>query len=163
MTLLYTTLSSPLGDLLLVGDRQALRRLHMQAGRRPLAIDPRWRRDDQAFEPAVRELKQYFDGDRRDFDLPLELRGSKFELRVWQALREIPYGHTATYGELARAIGERGGARAVGVATARNPIAVFVPCHRVIGADGTLTGYAGGLERKRLLLDLESGVLPLAA
>jgi methylated-DNA-[protein]-cysteine S-methyltransferase len=89
------------------------------------------------------------------------MNGNPFEVRVWHTLREIPYGETISYGELARRIGEPGAARAVGVANARNPIAVIVPCHRVIGADGSLTGYGGGLERKRLLLDLESGVLPL--
>jgi methylated-DNA-[protein]-cysteine S-methyltransferase len=107
------------------------------------------------------QLREYFEGRRRSFDVPLEPTGSSFELAVWTALREIPYGETVSYGELAARIGRPEAARAVGVANARNPIAVIVPCHRVIGADGSLTGYGGGLERKRLLLDLEAGVLAL--
>jgi methylated-DNA-[protein]-cysteine S-methyltransferase len=160
---LYTTFASPLGTLLAVGDGRALTRLDMQDAPRPTAIGPRWRRDDDAFADARHQLEQYFAGTRREFELELEPRGNDFELRVWRSLLEIPYGETASYGEIARRVGSPDAARAVGVANARNPIAVIVPCHRVIGADGTLTGYGGGLERKRLLLDLESGVLPLIA
>jgi methylated-DNA-[protein]-cysteine S-methyltransferase len=158
---LYTTFASPLGTLLAVGDGTALHRLDMQDAPRPVRISPRWRRDDDAFAEVRRQLDEYFAGARREFDLPLHAVGSEFEQRVWQALLEIPYGDTASYGEIARRVGAPDAARAVGVANARNPIAVIVPCHRVIGANGTLTGYGGGLERKRLLLDLESGVLGL--
>ncbi len=108
------------------------------------------------------QLDEYFAGARTAFDLPLRASGTEFQLRVWGALREIPYGETSTYGQLATRIGHDGAARAVGVANGQNPIAVIVPCHRVIGADGTLTGFGGGLERKRLLLDLEAGALRLA-
>lgn len=159
--MLYTTLPSPIGELLLAGDRGALNRLSMQAGPRPLPVAPQWRRDDGAFADPRRQLEEYFDGRRRSFELELELTGSGFDVTVWQALREIPYGETISYGELARRIGRPDAVRAVGAANGRNPIAVIVPCHRVIGADGSLTGYGGGLERKRLLLDLEAGVLPL--
>ncbi|MGB0093797.1 MAG: methylated-DNA--[protein]-cysteine S-methyltransferase [Solirubrobacteraceae bacterium] len=158
----YTTLDSPIGELLLVGDGRALHRLHMQDGRGPLTIDPRWERAEDAFADVREELLEYFAGARREFEQPLTLAGSAFELRVWEALREIPYGETASYAQVAAAIGQPGAARAVGLANARNPIAVIVPCHRVIGANGSLTGYGGGLERKRLLLDLEAGVLSLA-
>jgi methylated-DNA-[protein]-cysteine S-methyltransferase len=161
-TLKYTTATSPIGKLLLVGDEHGLHRLDMQEGRRPTAIDSRWVRSEEPFEEVERELAEYFGGARRSFEIPLALAGTPFELEVWRALREIPYGETISYGELARRIGEPGGARAVGVANGRNPIAVIVPCHRVIGSNGALTGYGGGLERKRLLLDLEAGVLPLA-
>jgi methylated-DNA-[protein]-cysteine S-methyltransferase len=159
--LMYTTLTSPIGELLLVGDGDALHRLHMQSGPRPVAIDPGWEPRGEPFAEAALQLEEYFAGARRMFDIPLTVEGNPFEQRVWGALQEIPYAETISYGELARRIGEPGAARAVGVANARNPISVIVPCHRVIGADGSLTGYGGGLERKRLLLDLEAGVLPL--
>ena len=158
-TILYTTFDSPIGELLAVGDERSLTKLHMQDSRRPTRVGADWERDDGRFAALREQLGEYFAGDRREFDLELELRGSEFERRVWDALREIPYGETRAYGEIAIAIGAPGQARAVGAANGRNPIAVVVPCHRVIGADGSLTGYAGGLERKRLLLDLEA---PLA-
>lgn len=157
----YTVIDSPIAELLLVGDGHALHRLSMQGSRRPLAIDPGWRRRDDDFGDARRRLEEYFDGERRTFDLPLQLTGNPFEQLVWDQLCRIPYGETVSYGTIARRIGQPGAARAVGLANGRNPIAVIVPCHRVIGADGTLTGYGGGLERKQFLLDLEAGVLPL--
>jgi methylated-DNA-[protein]-cysteine S-methyltransferase len=160
-TLLHTTIDSPIGELLLLGDGQALHQVSMQGGRRPVHVDPHWTRGDDAFDDVRRQLGEYFDGSRRVFDLPLSLEGNEFELRVWSALRQIEYGETVSYGEIARRIGAPSAARAVGLANGRNPVAVIVPCHRVIGADGSLTGYGGGLERKRLLLDLEAGVLPL--
>jgi methylated-DNA-[protein]-cysteine S-methyltransferase len=162
-TQLYTTIQSPIGELLLAGDGKALHRLDMREGRRPVKIDPRWERREPPFADVVRQLEEYFAGVRRTFEVPLELAGNPFERRVWAALLEIPYGTTVSYGEIARRVGEPTAARAVGLANGRNPIAVIVPCHRVIGADGGLTGYGGGLERKRLLLDLEAGVMPLVA
>jgi methylated-DNA-[protein]-cysteine S-methyltransferase len=161
MSTLYTTLESPIGRLLLAGDGNALERLDMQEGRRPVAIGQEWRRDDSAFASVSSQLSEYFGGRRERFDVPLALRGNAFELRVWDALLEIPYGETVSYGEIARRIGDPGAARAVGLANGRNPVALIVPCHRVIGADGSLTGYGGGLERKRFLLDLEAGVSSL--
>jgi methylated-DNA-[protein]-cysteine S-methyltransferase len=159
--MIYTTFDTPIGELLLAGDGRALQRLSMQSAPRPVAIDPRWQRDDRPFAGAREQLEQYFDGARREFDVELDLVGNPFELRVWDALLEIPYGETASYGQIATALGEPAAARAVGLANARNPVALIVPCHRVIGADGSLTGYGGGLERKQFLLDLEAGVLPL--
>lgn len=156
--MIYTTFDSPIGELLLAGDDGGLRLLSMQAAPRPRRIGRDWRRADQAFAATRAQLEEYFAGARREFDVELSLHGNPFELRVWQELCEIPYGETVSYGEIARAIGAPSAARAVGLANARNPVALIVPCHRVIGADGGLTGYGGGLERKRYLLDLESGV-----
>jgi methylated-DNA-[protein]-cysteine S-methyltransferase len=159
--MIYTTFNSPIGELLLAGDDSGLRILSMQSAPRPRRIGPGWIREDESFAEARAQLEQYFGASRQEFDVELSLQGNPFELRVWQELCEIPYGETVSYGEIARTIGVPSAARAVGLANARNPIALIVPCHRVIGADGTLTGYGGGLERKRFLLDLESGVLPL--
>ena len=155
----YTRMDSPIGELLLAGDDDGLRHVSMS----PFAVDAEWTRDDELFADAREQLEQYFRGERRDFDLPIQLDGNRFELSVWSALRSIPYGETASYGEIARALGHPDAPRAVGAANGRNPVAIIVPCHRVIGADGSLTGYGGGLERKRFLLDLEAGVLPLGA
>ena len=146
---------SPVGRLLLAGNREALARLHFQAGPDPLRPPPHWRRDAAAFAPALAQLQEYFTGLRRVFRLPLAPRGTAFQLAVWQALREIPFGQTVSYGELARGLGLAGGARAVGLANAANPLPIVVPCHRVIGADGSLTGFGGGLGIKRALLSLE--------
>jgi len=159
---MHTFIDSPIGTLLATADeRGRLTGLHMQDGRHPAPVPSEGRRDDSAFAELRTQLAEYFAGHRREFSLELAPAGGEFERRVWAALREIPYGETASYGEIARRIGAPGAARAVGLANGRNPIAVIVPCHRVIGADGGLTGYGGGLERKRLLLDLEAGVLPL--
>jgi methylated-DNA-[protein]-cysteine S-methyltransferase len=147
----YTTMPSPIGQLLLTSNGSALTRLLMS----PFEIEDGWERDDDALEPYVHQLEDYFTGERRDFDLPLAPAGTDFQLRVWGALQEIPYGETWSYLELATRIGNPKACRAVGLANGRNPIAVIVPCHRVIGADGSLTGYGGGMDRKRLLLDLE--------
>ena len=147
---------SPLGPLLATTDGVALTGLFMSVSPDGPAIDPSWRRDDEALAPVGVQLREYFDGRRTAFDLPLAPTGTPFQMRVWRALRAIPYGETISYGELARRIGTPSASRAVGLANGRNPIAVIVPCHRVIGADGSLTGYGGGLERKRILLELES-------
>ncbi len=154
----YTSIESPIGELLLLGDGHALRGLYMQEGRKPVKIAPRWERSETSFADVRRQLREYFAGERTTFDaLPLVLDGAPFERQVWRALQEIPYGETASYGEIARRVGQPGAARAVGLANGRNPIGVIVPCHRVIGANGDLVGYGGGLERKRLLLELEQG------
>jgi len=159
--MLYTTFGSPLGELLLLGDGRAPRGLYMQEAPRPVAVRPNWRRDEAAFAEAERQLTEYFAGDRTGFDVALADQGTPFQRDVWRALRDIPYGETVSYGELARRIGRPRAVRAVGLANGRNPIAVIVPCHRVIGADGSLTGYGGGTARKRRLLELEAGVLHL--
>jgi methylated-DNA-[protein]-cysteine S-methyltransferase len=151
---MQTTISSPIGALrLTVADDGAVTRVDFGAG--DVSDDPR-------FEPLVTQLDEYFAGARTAFDLPLRQQGSPFEQRVWAELLAIPYGETASYGEIAARIGRPGMARAVGRANARNPIAIVCPCHRVIGGDGSLTGYAGGLDTKRTLLELESGALRLA-
>jgi methylated-DNA-[protein]-cysteine S-methyltransferase len=162
-TLFYTSLDSPIGELLLLGDGHALHGLYMQEGRRPVTIAPQWQRSAAPFTGVRAQLRAYFAGERLTFDTPLALDGTQFECRVWRALQEIPYGETVSYGEIATRIGQPSAARAVGLANGRNPIAVIVPCHRVIGANGTLTGYGGGLQRKRLLLELERGQGSLAS
>jgi methylated-DNA-[protein]-cysteine S-methyltransferase len=154
--MLYAILDSPVGPLLLSGDGEALTGLAFQSRRKP---PPGWRRDDAALAEPRRQLEQYFAGKRTEFELPLRLNGSAFERRVWDALLEIPYGTTTTYGELAVKLGAPRGARAVGLANGRNPVAIIVPCHRVIGAGGKLTGYGGGLERKTALLVHEGALL----
>jgi methylated-DNA-[protein]-cysteine S-methyltransferase len=116
-------------------------------------------RDDEAFAAAREQLAAYFAGERTDFDLPVTATGTPFQHEVWQALTEIPYGTTWSYGELARHIGKPAAVRAVGLANGRNHVSIVVPCHRVVGANGSLTGYGGGIERKRFLLDLERGAL----
>jgi methylated-DNA-[protein]-cysteine S-methyltransferase len=150
----HTTTDSPVGELTLVADGDALVGLYFEDhGRRPrLDLGPR---SDEGFDAVIRQLREYFDGERRDFDLELAPRGSEFELRVWSLLTKIPHGETRTYGQLASELGEPGSAQAVGNANGWNPISIVVPCHRVVGASGSLTGYAGGLDRKRFLLSLE--------
>jgi methylated-DNA-[protein]-cysteine S-methyltransferase len=159
--MIYTTFNSPIGELLLAGDDSGLRILSMQDAPRPRRIEPDWHRDDAAFADIRHQLEEYFAGSRETFELELSLRGNAFEQRVWAELLKIPYGETASYGQIAAAIGAPSAPRAVGLANGRNPVALIVPCHRVIGANGSLTGYGGGLERKRYLLDLESGVRSL--
>jgi methylated-DNA-[protein]-cysteine S-methyltransferase len=151
----YTTCDSPLGELLLLGDDRALHGLYMQDGPRPKMVAPTWERAAAPFARALEQLGEYFAGERLCFELPLLMSGTPFERRVWEALREIPYGSTVSYGELAHRIGRPSAPRAVGLANGRNPISVIVPCHRVVGANGSLTGYGGGLQRKRMLLALE--------
>lgn len=146
---------SPLGPLTLVAHDGVLARVHFNGGTRWPVRGAPGTRDDAGFGDAIRQLDEYFRGERTRFELSLTPRGDAFQQRVWALLRRIPYGETRSYGQLAAELGDSRLARDVGVANARNPIAVIVPCHRVIGADGRLVGYAGGLERKRFLLDLE--------
>ena len=153
---------SPIGPLTLTGDGEVLDGLYMDVPGRPPPIEPAARRDDAAFAAAREQLEAYFAGALRRFSLPLRLRGTPFQRDVWEALQAIPYGATMAYGELARRIGRPAAVRAVGLANGRNPVSIVVPCHRVIGAGGGLTGYGGGLERKRRLLELEAGRLALA-
>jgi methylated-DNA-[protein]-cysteine S-methyltransferase len=155
--MLYTTIASPIGELLALGDERALQDLYMQDGRKPVTIARDWQHSARSFAGVTEQLSEYFEGRRVAFDVPLLMHGGTFERRVWRALREIPYGATVSYGEIARRLGQPSAARAVGLANGRNPISVIVPCHRVIGANGALTGYGGGLERKRILLELETG------
>jgi methylated-DNA-[protein]-cysteine S-methyltransferase len=159
-TTIHTTIDSPLGELTLVADGKALTGLYFAR---------QWYRPDPAtFGPpgaapvldvAAEQLTEYFTGDRTAFEVPVAPRGDAFQRRVWELVSRIPYGRTRTYGALARELGDPALAREVGGAVGRNPLAIVVPCHRVVGADGRLTGYAGGLDRKRYLLDLESPAL----
>ena len=150
----YRAIDSPIGPLALAGRGRVLTNLRMvDQTYEPNRND--WVPDDRAFPDAVEQLEAYFAGERNDFDLELSLAGSEFQRRVWQALLTIPYGETRSYGQVAEQVGATGAARAVGLANGRNPIAIIVPCHRVIGESGSLTGYGGGLDRKRSLLELE--------
>ena len=153
MSIAWNIYQSPLGPLTLTGGPAGLSQLSFPG--KGVALDEA-RRDPHAFTDAVIQLDEYFAGRRQRFDLALDLTGTPFQLAVWQALTEIPYGTTVSYSDVARTIGRAERVRAVGAANGRNPIAVIVPCHRVIGADGSLTGYGGGLHRKRALLDLEA-------
>jgi methylated-DNA-[protein]-cysteine S-methyltransferase len=151
LTTWTTTIDSPVGPLLLTSNGSALTRLLFD-----VPPDPTWSTEPSpVLVEAVRQLEEYFAGERRDFDLPLEPAGTPFQLTVWAALRDIPYAETINYGQLAGRVGNPNASRAVGLANGRNPISIVVPCHRVIGADGSLTGYGGGLDRKRTLLELE--------
>lgn len=158
-----TTVASPIGPLALVADGGALVGVFLDGHhqRVPAAAVPG--ADDPVLAEAAAQLDAYFAGRRRHFDLPLRPVGTPFQRTVWDALCAIPFGTTTTYGALAARIGRPSAVRAVGLANGRNPLAVVVPCHRVIGADGRLTGYAGGLDRKRALLDLETGQVGPAA
>jgi methylated-DNA-[protein]-cysteine S-methyltransferase len=154
----HTVTESPLGDLTLVNTDGVLSGLYMSSRVRPPNGSIVNERSSQAdFEQAIIELDEYFSGERKVFTVATAATGDGFQQRVWGLLKEIPYGTTRSYGEVARDLGDVALARAVGVANARNPISVIVPCHRVVGSDGSLTGYAGGLERKRFLLELEGG------
>jgi len=151
----YSTLPTPIGELVLTADPDgALTRLYLPS--RPPDTTG-WERDDALLEPVRRQLAEYFAGERTEFDIALRPTGAAFQLQVWEALLKIPYGETASYGEIAREIGHPTAFRAVGAANGQNPIAIIVPCHRVIGSNGSLTGYGGGLPTKRALLDLEAG------
>jgi methylated-DNA-[protein]-cysteine S-methyltransferase len=150
----YTHMPSPIGPLQLLGDEHALQGLYMH----PYDPPDHWREASEPFADAIEQLEQYFAGERVEFDLPLDMRGTDFQRNVWEALLTIPYGETRSYGEIAKQIGRPDRARAVGAANGSNPVSIIVPCHRVIGSDGSLTGYGGGLPRKRWLLDHEAGV-----
>jgi methylated-DNA-[protein]-cysteine S-methyltransferase len=156
-TMWYRFIDSPVGGLLLAGDGQALRRLAFVRNRQPQPDDD-WREDAAGtLDAACRELEAYFAGRLTRFETPVAPEGTPFQQRVWGALCEIPYGRTMSYSEIARRIGAEKAVRAVGAANGANPVAIVVPCHRVIGADGSLTGFGGGLPVKRALLDLEQG------
>ncbi len=155
---IYTTVDSPVGELTLTASAGAIDGLFMD-GQRHVPGREGWLRDAAPFADLIAQLERYFAGELIEFDVSVRPSGTPFQERVWGALREIPYGETWSYGELARRLGAPGAARAVGLANGRNPIAIVIPCHRVIGADGSLTGYGGGLERKSWLLRHESSVL----
>jgi methylated-DNA-[protein]-cysteine S-methyltransferase len=154
---LYRLLDSPIGPLLLAGDSTGLRFLLFGRGRRPAAASPDWEPDGGLLDEPARQLTAYFGGRLREFDVPVAPEGTPFQRRVWAALQQIPYGNTLSYAELARRVGNPKAVRAVGLANGANPIAIIIPCHRVIGSNGSLTGYGGGLGTKQALLALERG------
>lgn len=162
MTTVYDTIPTPIGDLLLVGDGSGLVHIGLPQSRHPMAIGADWRRDEAAFGEARAQFDAYFAGTLDTFDLPLSPRGTEFQRRVWNALCDIGYGETISYAELARRVGNPRASRAVGLANGANPLSIVVPCHRVIGANGSLTGYGGGLEAKKWLLALEQRRAPSA-
>lgn len=149
-------LDTPTGRLTVIGGDTGIRRVGWNLPTDGCSDTPH-----PVVDEAIRQLREYLDGTRREFDLPLDPEGTPFQQKVWDVLRAIPYGETITYGEQARRLGDPRRARAVGAANGRNPIAVIVPCHRVVGADGSLTGYAGGVERKDWLLRHERGAAVL--
>lgn len=179
--MIYGFLDTPVGGLFVARDTAGVRLIHfngpakagpyatVKAGpyvrryvrRRPQRPAAGWERHDRAFDDLATQLAEYFGGDRRVFELPLAPEGTPFQLRVWNALREIPYGETISYGELAARIGDRSASRAVGLANGSNPLPIVIPCHRVIGSNGKLTGYGGGLPIKERLLALERGARKL--
>jgi methylated-DNA-[protein]-cysteine S-methyltransferase len=150
----YTYVDTPIGAILIAGDGNAIVETYF-AGAKP---KPDWIRDDEAFPEAAAQLRDYFAGNLQAFDLPLAPRGTEFQQSVWSALLEIPYGQTTTYSTIANKIGRPAAVRAVGAANGANPIPIIIPCHRVIGANGSLTGFGGGLDVKRQLLALEARV-----
>ena len=153
----YQVIESPIGKLLLAGTNEALYEVHFHGGRDSVEPRTEWERNDTPFREVVHQLEAYFAGKLESFDLPLRPEGTEFQCTVWRALQEIPYGETWSYGQLARHIGKPRATRAVGGANNRNPIPVIIPCHRVIGADGSLIGFGGGLPIKKKLLELERG------
>ena len=155
-TTITTSMDSPIGELTLTADGGVLTGVHMNEQRHTPKLPAGCERDDAGLAHVVAQLEAYFAGELTDFDFPMQMRGTDFQRRVWAALCEIPYGETISYGELARWVGNPKASRAVGLANGRNPVAIIVPCHRVIGADGSLTGYGGGLERKVWLLEHEA-------
>ncbi len=163
MATTHTIIDTTLGELTLVADGGVLSGIYFPG---------HWTRPDRTrfgertkrgFEGVERQLHEYLDGERRTFDLPVVLSGAPFQQRVWELLKQIPYGQTTTYGAIADELGDASLARPVGGAVGHNPLSLIVPCHRVVGKNGALTGYAGGLDRKRFLLDLEAGLAPTAA
>lgn len=152
----YTTIQSPIGPLMLAGDEHGLHLVCFMNGRTAKAPDRDWTEDSKPFKEVIAQLGAYFKGKLRDFDLPLVLNGTEFQLAVWHRLQKIPYGETTSYGAIAKELGSPEAARAVGLANGANPIPIIVPCHRVIGSNGDLTGFGGGLPLKKELLALES-------
>jgi methylated-DNA-[protein]-cysteine S-methyltransferase len=157
----FTLMESPIGPLLLAAEDAGLRSIEFVNGRRPAHPDPDWHEDPERLQEPARQLRAYFAGELETFDLPLAPAGTSFQLAVWRSLCEIPYGETISYGELARRLGNPKASRAVGLANGANPLPIVIPCHRVIGSNGKLTGYGGGLPIKEKLLALERRQLRL--
>ncbi|HEY6943285.1 methylated-DNA--[protein]-cysteine S-methyltransferase [Dokdonella sp.] len=160
--MIYDYLDTPIGRLLLAADEHGLRHVEFERADQGKRIGPSWRRGRQRLGAVVEQLEAYFSGELRAFDLPLAAEGTAFRKNVWDELARIPYGGTISYGELARRIGDPSASRAVGAANGANPLPIIVPCHRVIGANGRLTGFGGGLPLKQWLLDHERRHAPRA-
>ena len=156
----YCVMQSPVGRILLAGNARVLTHLSFQDGRHPIDPDPRWTYSEKPFQRPIRQLNEYFSGKRNTFTINLAPQGTPFQQRVWQALQTIPYGQTLSYAQIAKAIGKPTAARAVGAANGQNPVSIIVPCHRVIGSNGKLVGYGGGLSIKEALLAHESRPRP---
>lgn len=152
---LYSLYQSPAGRIVLTQENSQLTGLWFEGEKHSTVVDPSWQRDEPSFKTVHQQLDAYFAGKLEQFDLPLKISGTPFQERVWKALCEIPFGQTWSYAQLARHIGNPKAVRAVGTANGRNPISIIVPCHRVIGAEGSLVGYGGGLDKKTFLLQLE--------
>ena len=157
----FTKFESPLGSIILVGSNRGLHDLFFEGQKYAPLISSSWQRDDARFLDVINQLREYFSGTRTKFTVPLDLQGTPFQKFVWSVLIEIPYASTLSYADVARRIGNPRAVRAVGSAIGRNPVSIIVPCHRVIGSSGVLTGYAGGLQRKRRLLELEKKREPM--
>ncbi|AKB30321.1 Methylated-DNA--protein-cysteine methyltransferase [Methanosarcina siciliae T4/M] len=151
----YATFKSPIGSILLAGDEEGLKYVNFMKGKKKMEVPDDWQENKEFFRNVSGQLEAYFAGQLKSFDVKLAPEGTEFQKSVWKVLKEIPYGETRTYGEIAKNIGNPKASRAVGLANNRNPIAIIVPCHRVIGANGKLTGYASGLDIKEFLLKLE--------
>ncbi|MEO7067071.1 MAG: methylated-DNA--[protein]-cysteine S-methyltransferase [Rhodanobacter sp.] len=158
-TIYFDEIDSPVGPLRLIADAGGLREMLFEKENHPTVMQPEWVRDSKPLARAHRQLDEYFAGKRQTFDLTLNPHGTPFQLSVWMQLRQIPYGTTISYGELARRVGNPAASRAVGAANGRNPLSIIVPCHRVIGSSGKLTGFGGGLPAKEFLLGLERRTL----
>jgi methylated-DNA-[protein]-cysteine S-methyltransferase len=158
----YSYLETPIGTLLIAGDAAAIHFINFPKGGRAIKPQPGWNESQRGpVSDALRQLREYFAGKRTDFDLPLAPEGTEFQRSVWRRLQDIPYGETISYGELAKRVGNPKASRAVGAANGQNPIPIVIPCHRVIGANGKLTGFGGGLPTKEALLALEARQLSL--
>lgn len=155
----YTFMPSPVGEFLVAGTDGVLWRTAFGESEQFL-VENEWVEDAEALGYAVEQLEAYFAGELREFDIPLAMRGSEFQVAVWEALMDVPYGKTASYGDIAHALGKPGASRAVGGANHANHLPIIIPCHRIIGADGSMTGFGGGMENKRILLELEGILLP---
>jgi len=156
----YRYMNSPIGEILVAGDSEGLKYVGFPGGKGRVEPEASWRLDEKGFDDVIGQLNEYFAGTRTEFDLKLAPSGTPFQRAVLEALQQIPYGETRSYGEIAARVGRPTAVRAVGAANGRNPLPIIIPCHRVIGSNGSLTGFGGGLPTKRFLLDLERGVRP---
>lgn len=151
----YAYLNTPIGELLITGEKK-LENIHFPESKKRVSPQPDWEEDPVFFKPVLDQLTAYFDGRLTAFDIDMELKGTHFQKTIWKELAKVPYGATVSYGELAKKAGNPKASRAVGMANAKNPIPIIIPCHRVIGKDGSLTGFGGGLDVKKQLLELEN-------